>query len=486
MLQLQDNGKGIHAADFPLLCERFATSKLAKFEDLQGIATYGFRGEALASISHIAHMKVVSMTEGAQCAYRASFLDGKMCGHAAPAPGVKGTLITVEDLFYNVATRRKTLKNANDEYQKIVEVVSRYALHNSGIGITCKKYGENQSEVHTVRGTTLEDNIRLMFGHNVARELLPFKCTDEKLGFVAEGHISNANYSMKKTTFILFINHRLVDSTHIKKAMESVYQQYLPKSSHPWIYLSLSVAPQNIDVNVHPTKSEVRFLHEDDIVDALHKSLEDTLAAHNSSRTFVTQTLSAVSTSSQKCPPTSSATATASVPQYKLDRSDAHSQTLQAFLQPVGELATATATTTTTTPIATAATGAVADAVSVTDHYTEQQTQRKADSQPISMPPLAAAPTATVPPPTARKRVHGNCPSAAPAAAVAHTRRPKKFVLSPLSSIQSFISRIEELSDAELVDVLDHATWVGCVNVIFSLVQCRTRLLVFNMQTMRW
>lgn len=156
--------------DMTLVCERFTTSKLEKFEDLEDIATYGFRGEALASISHVARVSITSMTAGSACAFkyselrasfcliyfvifclcwaRASYIDGKPVpsrpGESAdpkPCAGLRGTIITVEDLFYNVPSRRNSLKNPTEEHQRLLDVVSRYAVHCGGRGVsfTCKK-----------------------------------------------------------------------------------------------------------------------------------------------------------------------------------------------------------------------------------------------------------------------------------------------------------------------------------------------------------
>lgn len=298
LLQIQDNGCGIRKEDMGIVCERFTTSKLTKFEDLSSIATYGFRGEALASISHVAHVTITTRTGESNCAFKASYSDGKLVparpGLSAdpkPCAGNKGTQITVEDLFYNVSTRRKALKSSGEEFAKIADVVSKYAIHNSGVAFTLKKQGENMADVRTTNGASILDNIRTTYGASVARELLEVSCDNQKYAFKMHGFISNANYSVKKLQFLLFINHRLVDSSALRKAIETLYEAYIPKNSHPFVYVSLEIAPSKVDVNVHPTKHEVHFLHEDSIIEAIQKAFEEKLLGANSSRTYYTQTL---------------------------------------------------------------------------------------------------------------------------------------------------------------------------------------------------
>ncbi|KAK7416057.1 DNA mismatch repair protein Mlh1 [Neonectria magnoliae] len=298
LLQITDNGSGIQKDDLAILCERHTTSKITSFEDLSSIATYGFRGEALASISHIAHLTVTTKTKDSDLAWRATYQDGKLApakaGQSAEPKGVAGrpgTQITVEDLFYNIAARRKAFRSFSDEFNKIIDMVGRYAVHCKGVGFTCKKAGESSTSLSIQAHATIIDRIRQIHGSSVANELLKFETSEDRWGFKAEGYTTNANYSVKKTTLLLFINHRCVESTHIKKAIEQTYSNFLPKQGHPFVYLSLEIDPARVDVNVHPTKREVHFLNEDEIIQAICEHIETKLAAVDTSRTFMTQTL---------------------------------------------------------------------------------------------------------------------------------------------------------------------------------------------------
>jgi DNA mismatch repair protein MLH1 len=281
-----------------MLCERFTTSKLKTFDDLTSIGTYGFRGEALASISHIAHLTVTTRTEESSCAWRAQYADGKLMpskpgqdAQPRPMAGRQGTQITVEDLFYNVPTRRRAFRSASEEYAKILDLVGRYGVHCAGVAFSCKKYGDSSMGVSVQSNATTIDRIRQIHGSAVANELVEVKSKSDRWGFKATGHVSNANYSVRRTTILLFINHRSVESSAIKKAVEQTYTAFLPKGGHPFIYLSLEIEPHRVDVNVHPTKREVNFLHEEEIIEIICDQIREALGKVDTSRTFMTQSL---------------------------------------------------------------------------------------------------------------------------------------------------------------------------------------------------
>lgn len=252
----------------------------------------------MASISHIAHLTVTTKTKDSTCAWRAYYGGGKLepskPGQTAdpkPVAGRNGTQITIEDLFYNVPTRRRAFRSTSDEYNKIIDMVGRYAIHCSHVAFSCKKQGESSTSISVPATASVVDRVRQIYGTSVANELVEYSTSDDRWGFRAEGYATNANYHIKKTTLLLFINHRCVESTNIRKAVEQTYSAFLPKSGHPFVYLSLKIDPGRVDVNVHPTKREVNFLNEDEIIHAICEHIRSKLAAVDQSRTFMTQTL---------------------------------------------------------------------------------------------------------------------------------------------------------------------------------------------------
>lgn len=432
LLQIQDNGTGIRKEDLDIVCQRFTTSKLQKFEDLSTIVTYGFRGEALASISHVAHVTITTKTANSKCAYKVIYCDGKPKSSPKPCAGNQGTQIVVEDLFYNMLTRRKALRSAAEEYSKVTDVVSRYAVHNANIGFSLKKHGESSTDVHTPSGSTALDNIRLIYGNSVARELLNFECEDINLKFKASGFISNANYSIKKCIFLLFINHRLVECTALRKAIESMYTAYLPKNSHPFLYIGIEILPQNVDVNVHPTKHEVHFLHEEAIIEKIQQSVDARLLGSNKSRTFLTQALlpevSVVASSTVK-----SNQETKKTYDHHLVRTDNKEQKLDAFLQPKQQTTVQNVEPSTSMEVE-------EPVMEVEETEMEVEKEKSNDKNKES-----------------RREIQ-------------------------LTSVHNLFKEIEENCHNGLKELFQEHTFVGCVNQKYALVQHQTKLYLTNVK----
>uniref|UniRef100_A0A672ZU56 DNA mismatch repair protein MLH1 n=1 Tax=Sphaeramia orbicularis TaxID=375764 RepID=A0A672ZU56_9TELE len=442
LLQIQDNGTGIRKEDMEIVCERFTTSKLQTFDDLSSISTYGFRGEALASISHVAHVTITTKTADAKCAYRANYSDGKLKTPPKPCAGNQGTQILVEDLFYNVSTRRKALKSPGDEYSRIIEVVSRYAIHNSGKSFSVKKQGETVADVRTLPNASVVDNIRGVFGNAVSRELIEVGCEDQKLNYKMKGYVSNANYSMKKCILVLFINHRLVESSALKKAIETVYAAYLPKNTHPFLYLSLEIAPQNVDVNVHPTKHEVHFLHEDSVIESVQKHIEDKLLGSNSSRTYFTQTLLpglSVSGGSEVKPSSSTSESGERVYAHQMVRTDCRAQKMDAFLQP----------------------------------------KEKPPPEPEPAGPSTSARETGTKPAQSSRDLDEMDDAELLEEDVTAAQTPKRRVIK-LTSIKELRAEITENTHKGLQEMLQNHSFVGCVNPQWTLIQHHTKLYLLN------
>ena len=308
LIQIQDNGCGIDKEDLKIICERFTTSKLKEFEDLKSINTFGFRGEALASISHVSRLTIITRTESSPCAFKASYSEGLLTkdGIKACAAASRGTQIIVEDLFYNSGIRRNALRNSSEEFSKIYEVVSRYAIHNYHVSFSLKKIGESSMDIKTQGSlastkkarcpeneTFLLDNISMIYGSELRKELERVSIEhDEMYKFEMFAYMTNSKYTqLKQMVFILFINERLVDCQPIKKALQNVFNLYMPKNTNPFVYMNLNMNPNNLDVNIHPTKHEVRFLYQDDIINKIQQCFEQKLLNSDTSRTFYVKNL---------------------------------------------------------------------------------------------------------------------------------------------------------------------------------------------------
>ncbi|KAK3164122.1 hypothetical protein QOZ80_1AG0012960 [Eleusine coracana subsp. coracana] len=299
LIQVSDDGHGIRFEDLPILCERHTTSKLSAYEDLQTIKSMGFRGEALASMTYVGHVTVTTITEGQLHGYRASYKDGVMENEPKPCAAVKGTQIMVENLFYNMVARRKTLQNSNDDYPKIVDFISRFAVHHMNVNFSCRKHGANRADVHSASTTSRLDAIKNVYGASVIRDLMEIEVSDEEGAdavFKMNGYISNANYVAKKITMILFINDRLVDCTTLKRAIEFVYSATLPQASKPFIYMSIDLPSEHVDVNIHPTKKEVSLLNQERIIEIIKNIIEEKLRSSNTTRIFQTQAVNSALT----------------------------------------------------------------------------------------------------------------------------------------------------------------------------------------------
>ncbi|KYQ91477.1 MutL DNA mismatch repair protein [Tieghemostelium lacteum] len=478
LLQIQDNGHGIKLEDLDIVCERFTTSKLSTFEDLRKINTFGFRGEALCSISHVSHLSILTKTADSQCAYKAFYSNGKLVPansmetncEPKPCAGVVGTLIKAEDLFYSVPSRKKVFKNPQDEHQRIVALMRKYSINNSSIQFILKKQGETTPDVHTPGGQSETQMISSLYGQDLAKELKEIEIQSEKLEFQMKGWFSSLNYQSKKTIFILFINNRLVDSKSLKTSFDQIYSKYLPKGSHPFIFLRLMISPKNIDVNIHPTKSEVKFLYEDQIVDLIQKSLDSHLSVSQQSKTFSTQSI--IPDFSNNIPqPTSSqlkkksnnnnqnnnnsnnnnSNNNNSQIEYDKDkvRTDSKSQTINSFLNPQNN--------------------------NNNDNNNDidiLDDNKNIDNENDEMNIDKLITTVKT-----EKQINNS-------KTFIQARKVKKYKPSELTSIKHLIGTFENDHHVGLKEFFGDVVFVGCLDHCYSLAQCKTKLYLINMETL--
>ncbi|RNA02515.1 DNA mismatch repair Mlh1-like, partial [Brachionus plicatilis] len=351
LIHISDNGCGIDKEDLKIVCERFTTSKLKEFEDLKSINTFGFRGEALASISHVSRLTIITKTQDSPCAFKAIYSDGKLTkdGIKPCAAASTGTQIIVEDLFYNSSIRRNALKGGSDEFSKIYEVVSRYAIHNYHVGFYLKRIGESSMDLKTPGCASrtienenhLQDVIGIVHGADLKKELERISIDfDEKLKFDMMAYMTNSRYSqLKQLNFILFINERLVDCQPIKKSLQNLFQMYLPKSTNPFVYMNLRIDAKHLDVNIHPTKHEVRFLYQDEIMGRIEKSFEEKLLDCGTSRSYYVKNLTletfigtSDSQKSKKKSDSQDSETKEPIYPYQLSRVDSKERKLESFL----------------------------------------------------------------------------------------------------------------------------------------------------------
>lgn len=248
-----DNGSGIDRDDLALAYSSHATSKLMTADDLFSIHTLGFRGEAIASIAAVSHMEIVSRTASAD-AYALS-CDGGILGVVRPAAGAGGTVVTVEDLFFNVPARLKFLKSDAQEEADIGSVMARFLLSRPEISFT---YIADGKKKYRSFGDGLPAALVAVYGADVLANCTQIRA--EKHGVRLHGFLGNRNfYKANRTYQSLFVNGRYVVNQTVGAAVTNAYASYLMKRQYPFYVLFLDVPPEIVDVNVHPNKADVRF-----------------------------------------------------------------------------------------------------------------------------------------------------------------------------------------------------------------------------------
>ena len=276
MIMVVDNGCGMSETDARMCFERHATSKISKAEDLFSIRTMGFRGEALASIAAIAQVELKTRRKEDEVGTKI-INEGSVVKEQSLVPMQPGTNFTVKNLFFNVPARRNFLKSTQAEMRHVVEEFTRVTLMNPEIGFTLNSDGK---EVYHLYPGNLKQRIMGLFGSNYEGKLLPVRQETDRVRI--DGYIVKAEFAKKtRGEQYFFVNKRFIKHAYLHHAIENAFMEMIPKDSFPGYFLNIEVDPSDIDINIHPTKTEVNFLDVKLVYAILHAAVRKAIGQHN-------------------------------------------------------------------------------------------------------------------------------------------------------------------------------------------------------------
>ena len=270
-IQVRDNGCGMAADDLPASVKRYHTSKISELNDLFAINTLGFRGEALASISSVADLSIISSNgngEGAELPIKS----GKL-GKVQPAPEIGGTEITIRNLFYNTPARKKFLKSPRTELRKVIDVVRRFGLSYPEVSFSLIS---DDKKIISVLSESLEERINSLFDKTYRKNLLSITIT--KGDYTFTGFVGNLNLVRRRPgEQYLFLNRRFIKDRLLNSAVYSAYRSLVKRGEFPFFVINLAIPADQVDVNVHPMKIEARFKDEWRVYHVLRSGVNDTI-----------------------------------------------------------------------------------------------------------------------------------------------------------------------------------------------------------------
>lgn len=285
MIRITDNGSGIGPEDIPEAFRRHSTSKIAQAADLLTVSSLGFRGEALSSVAAVARVELITRTHSSLVGNRYVIEGGKeLTLEEAGAP--EGTTIIVRDLFYNTPARRKFLKTPATEGGYIYDMIGKIALSRPDISFRFIQNGQNK--LHTSGNHNLKDVIYHIYGREMTRELIPITYKSSFLGidgFIGKPLISRSTRSCE----IYFINGRYIRSNLIHKAVEEGYRNFLMQHKFPFTVFNITIDPEFTDVNVHPSKMELRFCNQEFLYEEIVTAVRRTLTGGELSPDFTVE-----------------------------------------------------------------------------------------------------------------------------------------------------------------------------------------------------
>lgn len=276
LILIVDNGSGMDEEDAQAAFQRHATSKISTAEDLDRIMTLGFRGEALAAIAAVSQVELRTRTQEQELGTLVRAENGHITEVTKTAAD-RGTSIAVRNLFFSVPARRKFLKSNATELKHIVEVMQRFALCRPDVTFT---FSDDDTLVINVRAETMEERVGSLYGSDMRNALLPMEIEGD--GIKVRGYVGRPNFARRsKSDQYMFLNGRIISSKLLSHAVYTGYEHLMDAQSYPPYVLFLDIDPERVDVNVHPTKSEVKFDDEGAIYALLQEGTRKALQTHN-------------------------------------------------------------------------------------------------------------------------------------------------------------------------------------------------------------
>lgn len=273
LVQVIDNGKGMSETDARMAFERHATSKISKADDLFSLHTMGFRGEALASIAAVAQVELRTRQKGADLGTRLEIF-GSQLQHIEEDACPEGSIFSVKNLFYNVPARRKFLKTNDTEFRNIITEFERIALVNPSVSMSLY---HNDTEILNLPESGLRQRIVNVYGKNLNQKLLSVEAESSLVsinGFVGKPETAKKRGALQ----YFFVNGRFMKHPYFHKAVMQAYDQLIPAGEMPSYFIYFNLDPSTIDVNIHPTKTEIKFENEQPIWQILLAAVRETLA----------------------------------------------------------------------------------------------------------------------------------------------------------------------------------------------------------------
>ena len=276
-IRITDNGKGILPDDMEIAFERHATSKIRSAKDLETVKSMGFRGEALASIAAIAHVELTSRTADSELGYKIVVEGGNIITkEVVGCP--KGTTIIVENLFYNTPARLKHLKSLYTELACINEYINKLALSHPNIRFSL--YNNDNNILKTDGSNNLLKTISSIYGIDVVKKMITVSASDDDYtinGFISlpEVHRSSRNH------MITIVNGRVVRNTELNRIINDSYHSYKPDNRYPIVVLNITLDPSLVDVNIHPTKMDIKFGKFEELTNLVSKMIRNAIINKN-------------------------------------------------------------------------------------------------------------------------------------------------------------------------------------------------------------